>query len=127
MLSKISRNWAARVIVAATLALSATAQTAPPVEQSSAKKPDSPEAAGHVAKAKKIAGAEWPNEAHFFCEAPAATDANAPEIEPAKIFDNVYVMGRASTVTYAITTPTVAIGTIVISFGSTVAKRGLMK
>jgi metallo-beta-lactamase class B len=68
-------------------------------------KPDSHEAAAHVAKAKKIAGTEWTGEEHFFCEAPRASDANAPMIEPAKIFDNVYAMGRAATVTYALTTP----------------------
>ena len=80
------------------------------------KKPDSPEAAAHVAKAKQIAGKEWAAEAHFFCEAPLATDANAPMIEPAKIFDNVYAFGRAATVTYAIATPE---GIIMIDSGYT--------
>jgi len=81
-----------------------------------APKPDSPAAAAHVAKAKQIAGKEWATEAHFFCEAPVVTDANAPMIEPVKLFDNVYAMGRAATVTYAITTPD---GIIMIDSGYT--------
>ena len=92
-------------LIAAALPVMLAAQASPVPRQDPPKKPDSPEAALHVAKAKKIAGTEWANEAHFFCEAPLATDANAPVIEPAKIFDNVYAMGRAATVTYAITTP----------------------
>lgn len=100
-----SRGRVASPLISLLLPLFAAAQTPPPVEQASAKKPDSPEATAHVAKAKQIAGTEWAGEAHFFCEAPLATDANAPVIEPTKIFDNVYAMGRAATVTYAIATP----------------------
>jgi metallo-beta-lactamase class B len=94
------RAWAnALMSVLLPLSLMAQAPDAAPA------KPDSPAAAAHVVKAKQIAGTEWASEAHFFCEAPAATDANAPMIEPAKIFDNVYAFGRAATVAYAITTP----------------------
>jgi metallo-beta-lactamase class B len=95
----LSRTAACFLVAAVPVILAAQATPDAP------KKPDSVEAAAHVAKAKQIAGRQWPNEAHFFCEAPLATDANAPVIEPTKIFDNVYAMGRAATVTYAITTP----------------------
>lgn len=101
-----------RLMVSALLPFALAAQA----PQNSPAKPDSPEAAAHVINAKKIAGAEWAAEEHFFCEAPLATDANAAPIEPAKIFDNVYAIGRAATVTYAITTPD---GIILIDSGYT--------
>jgi len=104
MSARILIGFTSHVLISALLPVFAAAQ-APPAQQAAAKKPDSPAAAAHVAKAKQTAGAEWASEAHFFCEAPAATDANAPVIEPTKLFDNVYAMGRAATVTYAITTP----------------------
>ena len=101
-----------RLMVSAALPFLLAAQA----PQNAPAKPDSPEAAAHVAAAKKIAGTEWAGEARFFCEAPLATDANAPMIEPTKIFDNVYAMGRAATVTYAIATPD---GIIMIDSGYT--------
>ncbi|PWT97412.1 MAG: MBL fold metallo-hydrolase [Terriglobia bacterium] len=67
-------------------------------------KPDSAEVTAHVEKAKKIAGSEWAAEANFFCIAPRANSPNDPVIEPTKIFDNVYAIGRSGTVVYAITT-----------------------
>jgi metallo-beta-lactamase class B len=67
-------------------------------------KPDSPKVKADVDKAKKTGGAEWAGEAHFFCEAPRANNANDPVIEPTKIFDNVYVIGNQSTVAYVINT-----------------------
>jgi metallo-beta-lactamase class B len=67
-------------------------------------KPDSPKVKAEVEKAKKAGGAEWAGEAHFFCEAPRANNANDPLIEPTKIFDNVYVIGNQSTVAYVINT-----------------------
>ncbi len=106
------RGFRPRLMISVLLPFSLAAQA----PQDSPAKPDSPEAAAHVAKAKKIAGAEWAAEAHFFCEAPRATDANAAPIEPARIFDNVYAIGRAATTTYAITTPE---GIIMIDSGYT--------
>jgi metallo-beta-lactamase class B len=100
------------LMISALLPLSLAAQA----PQDAPAKPDSPEAASHVAKAKKIGGTEWAGEEHFFCEAPRATDANAPMIEPTKIFDNVYAIGRAATTEYAITTPD---GIILIDSGYT--------
>lgn len=67
-------------------------------------KPDSPAVQAIVARAKTAAGTTWAEEAHFFCEAPRANSPNDPPIEPAKIFDNVAVIGNSGTVAYVITT-----------------------
>ncbi len=56
----------------------------------------------------------WATEEHFFCEAPHANSPNDPFIEPTKIFDNVYALGRAGTTMYAITT---SAGMILIDTG----------
>src|SRR6266852_1794332 len=69
-----------------------------------AAKPDSEEVKTLIEKAKKTAGPMWADEEHFFCEAPRANSANDPLIAPAKIFDNVYVIGNAGTVVYVIQT-----------------------
>src|SRR6266446_10815794 len=67
-------------------------------------KPDSAQVKADIEKAKKIRGTVWAQEAHFFCEAPHGNSPNDPLLEPAKIFDNVYAIGRSGTVVYAITT-----------------------
>ena len=67
-------------------------------------KPDSPEVKALIEKAKKSAGAQWADEAHFFCEAPRANSATDPVIVPTKIFDNVYAIGNAGTVVYVVQT-----------------------
>ena len=77
-------------------------------------KPDSEQVKALIAKAKKDGGAMWATEEHFFCEAPHANSANDPLIEPTKIFDNVYALGRAGTTVYVITTPA---GLIMIDSG----------
>ena len=74
------------------------------VAQAPAAKPDSAVVKADIEKAKKIAGTFWAEEAHFFCEAPHGNNANDPVIEPTKIFDNVYALGRSGTAVYAITT-----------------------
>ena len=67
-------------------------------------KPDSPRVQALVEKAKKTAGTQWAEEAHFFCEAPRGNSATDPEIAPTKIFDNVYVIGNAGTIVYVVQT-----------------------
>lgn len=67
-------------------------------------KPDSPEVRGRIEKAKQTAGAQWAEEARFFCEAPRGNSPNDPVITPTKIFDNVYVIGNAGTVVYVLET-----------------------
>jgi metallo-beta-lactamase class B len=69
-----------------------------------AAKPDSAEVKALIEKAKKIGGAMWADEAHFFCEAPRANSPNDPVIAATKIFDNVYVIGNSGTAVYVIQT-----------------------
>ena len=66
---------------------------------------DSPAIKQHVEKAKKIAGTEWAMAERYFCEAPRTDAPDDPVIEPAKIFDNVYVIGNSGTVAYVISVP----------------------
>jgi metallo-beta-lactamase class B len=62
--------------------------------------------AGHVETARRSAGAEWSQAVEYFCVEGAATpnSADHPLLEPTKLFDNLYAIGRTSTVVYAITT-----------------------
>ena len=78
--------------------LAAQAPTATPP------KPDSPQVLAHIEMAKTAGGTMWAQAANFFCVASRANSPNDPVIEPAKIFDNVYAIGREGTVVYAITT-----------------------
>jgi len=89
-----------RILLSATLVgvLGAQEAPAPPA------KPDSPKVKAEIEKAKKTGGTEWGPEAHFFCEAPRANNANDPVIEPTKIFDNVYAIGNSGTTAYVIST-----------------------
>ena len=69
-------------------------------------KPDTPDVLTHVAAAQKAAGREWQAEAAFFCS-PTPNRANRPDdplLEPTRLFDNVYVIGRAGTAVFAIPT-----------------------
>src|SRR5213593_793758 len=69
-------------------------------------RPDNAQSLAHIEAAKKIAGADLMAPFNFFC-IPAntrANNANAPELEPVKIFDNLYAAGNSETIVYAITT-----------------------
>jgi metallo-beta-lactamase class B len=69
-------------------------------------KPDSPAIRELLDKTKATAGSEWSETFDFFC-AMNPTRANRPDdpvIEPAKVLDNLYVIGRTSTAVWAITT-----------------------
>src|SRR5215813_1213975 len=71
-----------------------------------APKPDNPQSLAHIDAAKKIAGTDafLMNPYNFFC-IPAntrANNANAPELEPVKLFDNLYAIGNSETTVYAI-------------------------
>jgi metallo-beta-lactamase class B len=67
-------------------------------------KPDTDTVKALIEKAKKIGGSRWAEEAHFFCEAPRANSPSDPPIEPARIFDDVYVIGNQGTVAAVIKT-----------------------
>jgi len=69
-------------------------------------RPDNAQSLAHIDAAKKIAGTDLTAPFNFFC-IPANTRANnvnAPELEPVKIFDNLYAAGNSETIVYAITT-----------------------
>lgn len=73
-----------------------------------APRPDNPQSLAHIEAAKKLAGndAFLANPYNFFC-VPAnarANNANAPELEPIKLFDDVYAVGNSETVVYVINT-----------------------
>jgi metallo-beta-lactamase class B len=90
------------LLTAASLAATLAGQAPAPA----GRKPDSAQVRQHVEQARKAAGAEWSEAATFFCN-PDANRANRPDdplLEPAKIFDNLYVMGRTGTAVFAITT-----------------------
>jgi metallo-beta-lactamase class B len=86
-----------------------------PAAQETAK-PDSPEVRQLLDTARKNAGTEW-NEAFDFICALNAGRANSPTdpvIEPAKVFDNLYVVGRTSTAVWVVTT---SAGVVLIDSG----------
>jgi metallo-beta-lactamase class B len=69
--------------------------------------PDDARAALSVARARRAAGAEWGEAVEFFCgrDSARANRADDPVITPTRVFDNLYAIGRTSTVIWAITTP----------------------
>lgn len=71
-----------------------------------AAKPDTPAVTRHIDAARKAAGTEWTQAVEFIC-AVNPNRANRPDdplIEPTKVFDNVYAIGRLGTVVWTITT-----------------------
>src|SRR4051812_42222315 len=72
-----------------------------------AQQTDSPQVKMHIDAARNAAGTEWLDAWKFFCD-PEQKNANKvddPVMEPAKIFDNLYAIGRTSTIIYALDTP----------------------
>jgi metallo-beta-lactamase class B len=85
-----------------------------------APKPETAQSLAHVEAAKKIAGDDTflMNPYNFFC-IPAntrANNSNAPELDPVKIFDNVYAVGNSETAVYVISN---ADGLLMIDSGYT--------
>jgi metallo-beta-lactamase class B len=63
-------------------------------------------AAASVSRARAAAGAEWGEAVDFFCGNTArANRADDPLITPVRVFDNLYAIGRTSTIVWAVTTP----------------------
>jgi len=60
----------------------------------------------HAAAGRESAGTEWRDAFEFLCTRESITPnrPDDPLIEPVQIFDNVYAIGRTSTVVYVITT-----------------------
>src|SRR5688500_3031897 len=99
-----------RALACLTLSLPLAGLTAALVAQAPqpivTKGPDTPAVTRHIDAATKAAGVEWAPAVEFICKAnqDRANRADDPLITPTKIFDNVYAIGRTSTVVYAITT-----------------------
>ena len=70
-------------------------------------RPDNPQSLAHIAAAKRAAGDDtflaYPY--NFFCVAgnARAQNNNAPDLEPTRLFDNVYAVGNSETTVYALT------------------------
>jgi metallo-beta-lactamase class B len=80
-----------------------------------AKPPDPAPVAEIVSRARNAAGTEWTQAVDFFCgDSARANRADDPELKPTRVFDNLYAVGRTSTVVWAITTPA---GIILIDAG----------
>jgi len=77
---------------------------------------DIPAVAGHLAKARQAAGSEWTPTFEFVCKVnpDRANRADDPLIEPTKVFDNLFAIGRLGTVVYAVTT---SAGVVLIDSG----------
>jgi metallo-beta-lactamase class B len=77
---------------------------------------DPPAATASVERARSAAGTEWRDAFEFFCgrDSARANRADDPLIEPTRVFDNLYAIGRSSTVVWAITTPS---GIVLIDAG----------
>ena len=68
---------------------------------------ESEEVLEHIRSAQTIAGSQWAVAADYFCTKGAVTpnQSTDPVLEPMKIFDNLYSIGRTGTMVYAIDTP----------------------
>ena len=87
---------------------SARLQRHQPGPAAAAPRPDNPQSLTHVDAAKKLAGNDpWLLSPYtFYCVAGNArgNNATAPELEPVRLFDNVYAVGNSEATVYAITT-----------------------
>jgi metallo-beta-lactamase class B len=69
-------------------------------------RPDNPASMAHIEKAKKLAGTDVTAPFEFYCVPGVARGQNdkAPELEPVKLFDNLYAVGNSETTVHVITT-----------------------
>jgi metallo-beta-lactamase class B len=72
-----------------------------------ASRPDSARVTELIAHARAAAGTQWGPTVDFFCgrDTARANRSDDPELAPARVFDNLYALGRTSTVIWAIKTP----------------------
>ena len=72
-----------------------------------APRPDNAQSLAHINAAKKLAADDsfLANPNNFFCVAgnARAQNNNAPDLDPVKLFDNVYAVGNSETTVYALT------------------------
>ena len=89
-------------LLASALATAAVAQAPAPSSAAA----DSPAVTAILDRARAAAGGEWGEAVDFFCgNSGRANRADDPEIRPTRVFDNLYALGRTSTVVWALTTP----------------------
>jgi metallo-beta-lactamase class B len=95
------------------LAISRPGLSQPPAAPT---RPDSARVTEIVAHARDAAGTQWAEEVTFFCgrDSARANRADDPELAPVRVFDDLYALGRTSTVIWAIKTPA---GIILIDAG----------
>jgi metallo-beta-lactamase class B len=95
------RRFSTYTLACVTVAAAGAAQaptTAPTV--------DSLAATALVDRARAAAGTEWTEAVEFFCgDSGRPNRADDPELVPTRVFDNLYALGRTSTVVWALTTP----------------------
>jgi metallo-beta-lactamase class B len=89
-------------MLASAVAMTAAGQAPAPAPAAA----DSARAAAIVERAHAAAGTEWTDAVEFFCgDSGRANRADDPELRPTRVFDNLYALGRTSTVVWALTTP----------------------
>jgi metallo-beta-lactamase class B len=70
-------------------------------------RPDTPQSLAHINAAKEVAGSDpfLANPYNFYCVAgnARAQNNNAPDLEPIRLFDNLYAVGNSETAVYALT------------------------
>lgn len=100
----MSARTLAGALTAIVLSMIAARAARPETSASVATEPA--EAAAHIAAAHAAAGSRWKEAADYFCgRDPQIDDPQAPLLEPTKIFENLYVIGRAGgTAMYVIPT-----------------------
>jgi metallo-beta-lactamase class B len=95
------------LLVAVSLTGVVSAQ-APARGAAAAPKPDTPQSLAHIEAAKKLAGTDpWLLSPYtFYCVAGngRGNSPSAPELEPVRLFDNVYAVGNSEATVYAIVT-----------------------
>jgi len=92
-------TWVLAAMAVATVAR-AQLPPAPPTA------PDSPAVTAIIDRARTAAGSEWGEAVEFFCgNSGRPNRADDPELTPTRVFDNLYALGRTSTVVWALTTP----------------------
>jgi len=88
------------------LLLTASSAASQPPAAPAPRAPDSAAVVAIVDRARAAAGTEWADAVEFFCGAAGrANRADDPLIKPTRVFDNLYAIGRNSTVVWAVTTP----------------------
>jgi metallo-beta-lactamase class B len=94
------------VIIGLGLGFTEAAGSQEPQDAQDAQSSAAAEAAAHVEQARLLAGTDVTAPFDFFCVPGHARPNNlsAPPLEPAKLFDNLYVAGNSETVVHAITT-----------------------